>query len=110
MTYPPLPEPLPAPVVDNHCHVDIVRGDDELDIADGLAKAASVGVTRIVQIGCDLPGARFAEEASRQWDNVIGGAAAVVALVAGHPGATRGGFRTLGWRLRSSRAQPGSAP
>ena len=75
MSFPPLPEPLPAPVVDNHCHVDIVRGDDELPVVDGLAKAASVGVTRIVQIGCDLPAARFAERASREWASVIGGAA-----------------------------------
>ena len=75
MSLPPLPEPLPAPVVDNHCHVDIARGDDELDVGEGLAKADSVGVTRIVQIGCDLRGARFAEQASREWANVIGGAA-----------------------------------
>lgn len=75
MSFPPLPEPLPAPVVDNHCHADIVRGEDALPLEDGLAKAASVGVTRIVQIGCDLPSARFAEEASRRLDNVIGGAA-----------------------------------
>ena len=75
MSYAPLPEPLPAPVTDNHCHVDIVRGEDELPVADGLAKAASVGVTRIVQIGCDLPSARFAEQAAREWDNVIGGVA-----------------------------------
>ena len=75
MSFAPLPEPLPAPVVDNHCHFDIVRGDDELPVADGIAKAASVGVTRIVQIGCDLPSARFAEQAAREWENVIGGAA-----------------------------------
>ncbi|WGL51845.1 TatD family hydrolase [Nocardioides sp. BP30] len=75
MSFAPLPEPLPAPVVDNHCHVDIVRGEDELPVAEGLAKAAAVGVTRIVQIGCDLPSARFAEQASREWANVIGGAA-----------------------------------
>jgi TatD DNase family protein len=72
---PPLPEPLPAPVVDNHCHFDIVRGEDRLPVEEGIAKAASVGVTRIVQIGCDVPSARFAEQAARTWDNVIGGVA-----------------------------------
>lgn len=73
---PPLPEPLPAPVVDNHCHLDIVRdGHAALDPTDALALAASVGVTRIVQIGCDLPSARWAVEAARTHANVIAGVA-----------------------------------
>lgn len=75
MTYPDLPEPLPAPVVDNHCHLDVVRGEDSLPVPEALARAAAVGVTRIVQIGCDVPSARFAEEAARTYDNVIGGVA-----------------------------------
>lgn len=75
MSYPDLPEPLPAPVVDNHCHLDIARGEDSLPVPEALTRAASVGVTRIVQIGCDVPSARFAEEAARTYDNVIGGAA-----------------------------------
>jgi TatD DNase family protein len=53
----------------------MARGEDRLDVGEGIEKAASVGVTRIVQIGCDLPGARYAEQASREWGNVIGGAA-----------------------------------
>ena len=59
---PALPEPLPHPVVDNHCHLDIARGREEpaLPVAEALDLAASVGVTRIVQIGCDLEGARWA--------------------------------------------------
>ena len=75
MSYPDLPEPLPAPVVDNHCHLDFARGEDSLPVPEALARAAAVGVTRIVQIGCDVPSARFAEEAARTYDNVIGGAA-----------------------------------
>jgi len=56
---PPVPAPLPHPVVDNHCHLDMGRGDEAaLPVADALAAAAAVGVTRVVQIGCDLPGAR----------------------------------------------------
>lgn len=74
--FPPLPEPLPAPVVDNHCHMDIVRdGHESLTPADALDRAASVGVTRIVQIGCDLPSARWAVEAARTYDTVIAGVA-----------------------------------
>src|SRR4029077_7091883 len=59
---PPAPEPLPHPVVDNHCHLDIADGPDGawLKADEALRRAAEVGVTRIVQIGCDLPGARWA--------------------------------------------------
>lgn len=74
--FPPLPEPLPAPVVDNHCHMDIVRdGHASLDPVEALDRAASVGVTRIVQIGCDLPSARWAVEAARTHESVIAGVA-----------------------------------
>ena len=74
---PPAPEPLPHPVVDNHCHLDIADGD-WLDTADAIAAAAAVGVPRIVQIGCDLPGARWAVAAAAEH-------AALVAGVALHP-------------------------
>ena len=54
------PDPLPLPVVDNHLHLDHAReGEDLPDIAATLAAAARVNVTRVVQIGCDLPGARM---------------------------------------------------
>jgi TatD DNase family protein len=73
---PPAPEPLPHPVVDNHCHLDIERGDEEaLPVTDALAAAAAVGVTRIVQIGCDLPGARWAVEAAASYDALVAGVA-----------------------------------
>jgi len=75
MTFAPLPEPLPAPVVDNHCHLDVVRDDEALPVERALAQAAAVGVTRIVQIGCDLPGARWAEECARIYPNVVAGVA-----------------------------------
>ncbi|WP_166391000.1 TatD family hydrolase [Nocardioides ochotonae] len=73
---PRVPEPLPHPVVDNHCHLDIARGDEPaLPVADALASAAAVGVTRIVQIGCDLPGARWAVETATTYDAVVAGVA-----------------------------------
>jgi TatD DNase family protein len=73
---PPAPEPLPVPVVDNHCHLDIARGDDDpLPVEAALAAAAEVGVTRIVQIGCDLPGARFAVAAASTYAPVVAGVA-----------------------------------
>lgn len=71
---PPAPDPLPHPVVDNHCHLDIADGD-WLSTEDALAGAAAVGVTRIVQIGCDLPGARWAVTAAAEHDALVAGVA-----------------------------------
>jgi TatD DNase family protein len=76
-TRPPAPEPLPHPVVDNHCHLDIADGEG-FGVEDALAAAAAANVTRIVQIGCDLPGARWAVEAAERYD-------ALLAAVALHP-------------------------
>jgi TatD DNase family protein len=73
---PEVPEPLPHPVVDNHCHLDITRGEEAaLPVDEALALAASVGVTRIVQVGCDLPGARWAVEAAQAHPQVVAGVA-----------------------------------
>ncbi|MGZ4489754.1 MAG: TatD family hydrolase [Nocardioidaceae bacterium] len=71
---PPAPEPLPHPVVDNHCHLDIADGD-WLETSEALAAAAAVGVTRIVQIGGDQPGARWAVEAAGTHDALVAGVA-----------------------------------
>lgn len=71
---PPLPEPLPHPVVDNHCHLDISDGS-WLEPGEALSLAASVGVPRIVQIGCDLPGAAWAVEAATTYDALVAGVA-----------------------------------
>ena len=68
------PEPLPHRVVDNHCHLDIADGE-WLETADALRLSASVGVPRIVQIGCDVPGARWAVEAAAEHDALVAGVA-----------------------------------
>jgi TatD DNase family protein len=74
---PPAPEPLPHPVVDNHCHLDIADGPDGAWLAtdEALEAAAAVGVPRIVQIGCDLPGAAWAVDAAGRYDAVVAGVA-----------------------------------
>lgn len=73
---PDLPDRLPIPVVDNHTHLDISRdGEPVPNVAVELAKAASVGVDRVVQIGCDLPGARFTVDQVQRHTAMLGGVA-----------------------------------
>jgi TatD DNase family protein len=78
---PEAPEPLPHPVVDNHCHLDIApwEGDGEppapMSVDEAVERSAAVGVPRIVQIGCDLPGARWAVEAAEGHDALVAGVA-----------------------------------
>src|SRR5690606_27069740 len=63
---PPLPEPLRVAVPDCHTHMDMQGGD----VAAIVAKAASVGVTPLIQVGCDLPGSRWAVQAATEHDTV----------------------------------------
>ena len=74
---PPAPEPLPAPVTDTHCHLDVARGPDHswAGPEQALADAAAVNVTRVVQIGCDLPGAGWAVDAAERFKSVVAGVA-----------------------------------
>jgi len=81
---PPAPEPLPLPVTDTHCHLDMARGDSDTSTgpdqswtgpARALEAAAAVNVTRVVQIGCDLPGASWAVAATQRFPNVVAGVA-----------------------------------
>lgn len=77
--WPETPDRLPFPVVDNHCHMDMPPRDvDVLSVDEALDRAAAVNVTRIVQVGCDLPGARWAVETAAAYDSVV-------AAVALHP-------------------------
>lgn len=55
---PPLPDPLGVAVADSHTHLDMQDGTVE----EALARAAAVGVTTVVQVGCDLKGSRWAAE------------------------------------------------
>ncbi|MFT3888950.1 MAG: TatD family hydrolase [Arachnia sp.] len=57
---PPLPEALPRPVIDNHTHVASTRDYSGLTVADNLYLAGEVGVTRLIDVGCDVESARFA--------------------------------------------------
>lgn len=80
---PPTPQALSHPIVDSHCHLDVVdrhlAGSEEtLGVADALSRAASVNVTRVVQVGCDVASSRWAAQAAADFSPVI-------AAVALHP-------------------------
>ena len=76
MTRPPAPEPLPRPVVDDHTHLDHARrGESAPPPAQALAAAAAVGVTRMVQIGCDLESARWTAGVIEEFPALLGGVA-----------------------------------
>ena len=75
-TPPALPDPLPLPIVDNHTHLDISReGQGPVDVADAIAAAKRVGVNRMVQVGCDLDGARWTVEVIDRHPELLGGIA-----------------------------------
>jgi TatD DNase family protein len=74
---PPLPEPLPGPALDSHCHLDLI----ERPVAEVLADARSVGITRVVTVGCDVPSSRWAASCAGQHADVY-------AAVAIHPNET----------------------
>ncbi|SDF71547.1 TatD DNase family protein [Cellulosimicrobium cellulans] len=126
--WPPDPGPLPVPVVDNHTHLDsiahVLPGDTPAPtVADHLARAAAVGVDRLVQVGCDLAAARWTDallrgdqtiwgreqadparaEAGTSQDHLVGragapGVASVLGAVAIHPNEAvlHGGVREVG--------------
>jgi TatD DNase family protein len=73
--WPEIPEPLPEPVVDSHCHLDVTEAVSGLSPAEAIERARGVGVTRIVQIGCDVEGSRWAVAAAERWTNVVAGVA-----------------------------------
>ncbi|KQR12158.1 TatD family hydrolase [Cellulomonas sp. Leaf334] len=89
--WPASPEPLPVAVVDNHTHLESVesweapgwtRSDDgtaidgpPADIAAHLARAAAVGVTRMVQVGCDVDAIRWTHAVVQEHPELLGAVA-----------------------------------
>jgi TatD DNase family protein len=73
---PPAPQPLPHPVVDNHCHLEMtLEGSHPLGPAEALAASAEVGVPRIVQIGCELESARWSVQVAEEHAGIVAGVA-----------------------------------
>ncbi|MFT4246359.1 MAG: TatD family hydrolase [Micrococcaceae bacterium] len=74
----PLPMPLPAPVIDNHTHYDMVLENPDKELKTALDEAETVGVSKIVQVGCDVPGSKWSVWAAQRDPRVV-------AAVAIHP-------------------------
>jgi TatD DNase family protein len=78
---PPAPEALPGNVADSHCHLDIMGGS----VQEQLAAARAVGIDTVVQVGIDVPSSRESVTLAQQHADVW-------ATVALHPNeAGRGG-------------------
>lgn len=75
---PPLPERLPAPTTDAHTHALSTLEYSGLPVADALAMAAAVNVTRFVEVGTDVESSVAAVALARRYPQV----AAAVAI---HP-------------------------
>jgi TatD DNase family protein len=82
----PAPEPLPGPVLDSHCHLDLI----ERPAAEVLAAAQAAGITRVVTIGTDLASSRWAARCAAEHAAApaAAGLAEVYAAVAIHPNET----------------------
>ena len=65
--FPPEPEALPVAVLDSHTHLDIVGGDPDPQIA----RAAAVGVDRLVQVGVDVASSRRAAALAERSSSVL---------------------------------------
>ncbi len=80
---PPAPEPLAVPVLDSHCHLDLVG----TDVAEQLAAARAVGVPIVVQVGIDA-------ETSQLSAAIAGEHEGLWAAVAMHPNEAGAGAST----------------
>jgi len=70
------PEALPSPLVDNHCHLEFrYDGAPGRSLTDRLDEASAVGVTRAVQIGCEIDSARWTVAAVAGEPRLVGGVA-----------------------------------
>lgn len=77
--WPETPEPLAAPVIDTHTHLDVhdrhLHGDAKPDPDELLARAREVNVTKVVQIGCDVESAEWSVAMAQDHPDVVVGVA-----------------------------------
>jgi TatD DNase family protein len=73
---PPVPEPLAAPVVDAHTHLDASGATDADGVRAMVDRAESAGVDRVVTVADDVTSAQWAVDAA-SWDPRVFAAVAV---------------------------------
>ena len=78
LRYPAAPDPLTVPVYDNHAHLEIADGDEQLSLTEQLDRAQAVGIAGVVQASGDIESSRWAVAAAEQDQRVL-------AAVAIHP-------------------------
>jgi TatD DNase family protein len=74
-TPPPAPEPLTTPVFDAHTHLDAMAERAGLDpstgfVAEAMAKARAVGVTRVITVGDTMASSRWCVAAAAEHPDV----------------------------------------
>ncbi|MEI8082190.1 MAG: TatD family hydrolase, partial [Actinomycetes bacterium] len=67
---PPLPEPLAGPTVDSHCHLDLCAAEDGPTVEHALEAARSVGIVKIIQVGCDVPSSRWSAQVAAEHEDI----------------------------------------
>ncbi|ROR95900.1 TatD DNase family protein [Salana multivorans] len=95
--WPPAPEPLPGPVVDDHTHLDSLAewvapgwgasedDDAPVPLAAHLGRAAGVGVDRVVTVACDVDAIRWTDAFLRDLEDGVLAGVGVLAAAAIHP-------------------------
>lgn len=75
-------DPLVSPVVDTHCHMDVQYDDSHIlpSVNQAMANAQSVGVAKVIQVGCDVASSQWASDVALSHPDVW-------AAVALHPNA-----------------------
>jgi len=92
---PPLPEPLPAPTVDAHTHLDSVEERTGLSAADSLELAEAVGIGWVIQAGDTAQDSAWGEALARTHPQVVSCVALHPNEVARHPERYEEGFAQI---------------
>lgn len=64
LQYPPAPEALPVPVIDNHAHLDFRDGEITVSVQEALDAAQAVGVIGALCVGYDVASSEFSVTAA----------------------------------------------